>query len=102
MLEFSSLAVHRRRKLGGWEGISVQEKSGKRSLPIEAVTPGTQAVALFSFQNKMLLFICLLLIYGMWKGIVVEEQFYSVLRLGGSPSVTRRADLVLALHHVTG
>lgn len=46
---------------------------------------GTKTVAFFSFQNKTAFFICLL-IYGVWKGVVVGEQFSfcSVKRLGGS------------------
>lgn len=69
---------------------------------------GTKTVALFSFQNKTPFFICLLLIYGVWKGVVVGEQFSfcSVERLGGSlelaPSLTSRTDLVLALPCVIG
>lgn len=43
---------------------------------------GTKTVALFSFQNKTPFFICLLLIYGVWKGMVVGNSSPSVLWRG--------------------
>lgn len=72
--------------------LQVQEEVGKEAVvpvctkpgTIEAIVPGTQTVALLSFQNKTPFFICFLLIYGVWKGIVVGEQFCFVVRLWGS------------------
>lgn len=108
MLDFNRLSVHCSRKVGDWEGV-LQCRSQERDVAANKGSyTGTKTVALFSFQNKTPFFICLLLIYGVWKGMVVGEQFSfcSVERLGGSlelaPSVTSRTDLVLALPCVIG